>query len=99
MSESWRLKLGEETLGVLTKDRLDQPSMFCHFEPAPAFEQYKPLFAEELRLLNLEKMDLWEQAYRKIISPGFTLEPVGKKSQIIKDFILHIEGNEAWFRW
>jgi hypothetical protein len=98
MDNVWKLKLGQEVFGVLTRKEIDQPWTFCVFEPTPAFEQYRALFEEELQLLNRDDIEHWQQAYHKITSLGFTLEPVGTEDAIT-EFILHIDGGAAWFRY
>jgi hypothetical protein len=69
----------------------------CRFRPTPAFDRVAPLFAAELGLLNREEMDAWEAAYARIADLGLELRPVGGGVPI-REFILHVDGDEAWFR-
>jgi hypothetical protein len=101
-----KLMRGDVQLGVLTLYDLDQPWFYCHFEPEPAFEQVRPLFAAEQELLNDDSgtdfdedadEDAWVRAYQDIQRLGLLLIPdVG---EVIDDFLLHIDGTEAWFRY
>lgn len=63
MMDSWILKAGAEILGILTFKEQDQPWVVCYFQAEPAFAKYEPYFKEELRLLELDDMISWEQAY------------------------------------
>jgi hypothetical protein len=73
------------------------------FDPEPAFEDIRPLFDEELRLLNEEWgiNDLSQEhnaAYEKIDAFGFTL--VDSEGWTITEFMLHVDSdNNAWFRY
>jgi hypothetical protein len=98
MNRSWKLKIGDQILGALTEDAFDMPSMLCKFVAAPSFDEYAPLFADELRLLNADEMVLWDVAYSKIDALGLILESDDEPRELIKDFILHVDGDTAWFR-
>ena len=98
MGQSWKLKLDNEILGVLTDGSPDMPFMFCKFVASAPFSKYQALFAKELELLNSDQMALWEQIYSEINALGLALEPNDGTSELITEFILHIDGNKAWFR-
>jgi len=98
MSRSWNLKVGDEILGVLTRGSLDTPFVFCEFVANSPFSKYQAMFAKELALLNSDQMAPWEQAYSEIDALGLVLEPNDATSELITEFILHIDGNKAWFR-
>lgn len=75
----------------------------CHqgvFRPAPAFEEVRPLFARELELLNADRMDEWEAVWTAIFDLGVKLRPASARdaSEDISEFILHLDGSEAWWR-
>jgi hypothetical protein len=95
------LKQGELLLGTLETTDLDQPWVICKFTPTPAFEAVKPLFDAELELIegsdDLE-IDAWEMAYSRIDELGLQLVPVNGEPSI-SEFVLHIDGSEAWFRY
>lgn len=89
---------GDSILGVLTLKSIDQPILLCTFEPTGAFSEIQPLFDRELELLNADDMEAWDEAYSRIDDLGLTLfNPDGEIN--IKEFILHIEGEEAWFTY
>jgi hypothetical protein len=92
------LKRGETTLGTLRPYNTDFPRTNCKFEPTQGFDEIKPLFEEELRLLDAEDFTAFEEAYEKIQALGLSLVPADGR-QIIEDFLLHILGDEAWFRY
>jgi len=98
MQDRWILKTGSEVIGLLTFKEQDQPLVICYFKAEPAFAKYKSYFKEELRLLDLDDMISWEQSYSAIDDLGLVLEPVDQEGEKITDFILHISGDEAWFR-
>ena len=98
MMDSWILKAGAEILGMLTFKDQDQPWVICYFQAKPAFAKYESYFKEELRLLDLDDMISWEQAYSAIDCLELVLEPVNQEGEKVTDFILHISGAEAWFR-
>jgi hypothetical protein len=91
------LKLGEELLGVLRSTASDFPWVNCKFEPTASFVKVQPLFDEELTLLDADRMDEWQIAYDRISALGLQLMDT-KDETDIGEFLLHIRGNEAWFR-
>jgi len=99
MKRSWKLKKGNEVLGILTETAVTMPFVDCEFVANPSFTFYQAKFAEELRLLNSDQMDQWEQAYSQIISLGLVLEPNNLDSELISEFTLHIDGEKASFRF
>lgn len=100
MGQAWTLMRGDIVLGALTLNVVDMPFFDCHFSPTPAFEEVRPLFATELALLDDSEAvaaGTWDQAYRTIDALHLTL--VGDDGQRLDDFLLHIEGDRAWFRY
>jgi hypothetical protein len=100
MMKEWRLKRGNVVLGTLSELSIDQPFGVYRFEPTPDFEGVRPLFDEELRLLNTRRSTSreWEEASERIEGLGLTLVSPDE-AQIIDDFLLHIDGDRAWFRY
>jgi hypothetical protein len=97
MTPVLELRRGEDLLGVLLYQNTDQPFFRYRFQPTPQFSEVQPLFIEELRLLNAEEMVAWELAYGRIVALGLTLDPPGGGPPI-RDYILHIDGHDAWFQ-
>ncbi|HYW71121.1 MAG TPA: hypothetical protein VE961_08810 [Pyrinomonadaceae bacterium] len=69
----------------------------------PAFENFRPLFIEELRLadaglVDADQIEQWEVAYERITSAGLRLFDT-EQDNFIDEFLLHIDGDEAWFRF
>jgi len=93
-----QLKRGEILLGTLQVRNLDMPWVICAFEATEAFDDVRSLFDEELKMVDKDDMDDWEKAYQRIEELGLVLVDVeGGKS--ITEFLLHVHGNEARFRY
>ena len=94
----FELRRGQVVVGKLTSSTSDFPWLFCKFEPCDSFEELRTLFADELRLLNADDMVAWEAAYEKIRALNLRLVDV-KEDNEIGEFLLHIDVDEAWFRY
>ncbi len=92
------LKQGEQVLGTLKPYECDMPWVNCKFEPTTDFAPFKPLFDTELRLLDTAADDDWAEAYDKIADLDLRLVPVDGGAAI-KEFLLHVQDDEAWFRY
>ncbi|MFG2774878.1 hypothetical protein [Streptomyces sp. NPDC048350] len=100
----WRARTAAGLVGEITVTGGDFPWLHGHFTPGPAYDTVKDLFVRELALLEpiLEGPDdhaaaeAWESAYDAVRS-AVTLESPDGVS--VPEFLLHIEGPEAWFRW
>jgi hypothetical protein len=69
------------------------------FVSTPDFEQYRPLFAEEYRLLETEGVregGAWEAIYAKITALRLSLHD-GDKFEDENIILLYIVQDEAWF--
>jgi hypothetical protein len=98
MAAGWWLKRGGVVLGTLEGCSPDMPWFFCRFTPTAAFEEVRSYFDEELQLLNEGRMDDWEKAFEAIVALGLRLEDPEDGTTIDK-FILHVERDQAWFRY
>jgi hypothetical protein len=99
MQQSYRLKQGDILLGTLKPYGLDFPWLNCKFQPTNNYASVKHLFDSELQELNNEtNSEKWEEQYQKIIGLNLCLESEDG-SEKIHEFLLHIEGDEAWFRY
>jgi len=99
VGHAWQLVCGGKVLGTLTYRTVDQPFFHCHFSPTADFAEVAPLYAAELESLNTGRMDRWEQDYEKILALGLKLIPVEPDtSPPIEEFLLHVDGDTAWFR-
>jgi len=97
MSE-FLLKQNDKLLGTLRLQTIDQPYFHCRFEATEAFQLIKWFFDEELKLLNGEDFEVWDEFYNQITNFNLMLV-VSENGEIIKSFLLHIENDEAWFRY
>lgn len=94
----FQLRQKDILLGTLRSYDFDFPWINCKFEPTEAFQAVKPLFDEEVRLINDEDMENWETVYLRIDELNLKLINV-ENDNVIDDFLLHIENDEAWFRY
>lgn len=69
----------------------------CRFEPTEAFGELEALFAEEMSLLKAEKWDESQLVYNEIERRVKLINP--DDPSMIAGFVLHIDGNDAWFRY
>ena len=98
--ETWRLRRDGEVVGELVVHEMDQPFLIATFLAKPGFEEVRPLFRDSLaKLEDAEKRDEWdewESAYRRIRAAVQLEAPDGR---LMPEFILHIDGDKAWWRW
>ncbi|MGH1489856.1 MAG: hypothetical protein ACRBK7_10765 [Acidimicrobiales bacterium] len=95
----WKLRAETELVGKIEATAADQPWTSGSWQPTPTFERFAPLFEHELACLNAmnEQSQEWERAYQAIEEAGLSLQSPG--GEIVAEWLLHIDGNEAWFRW
>ncbi|MHC5907046.1 hypothetical protein ACVNF4_24565 [Streptomyces sp. S6] len=91
----WRVRCGEEEAGEIAIDDDDFPWLSGRFTPGPAYAAVEPLFTRELALLNEDRTEEWEALYGEITARVSLSSPDGP----VPEFLLHIEGERAWFRW
>ncbi|GAB3813542.1 hypothetical protein [Kribbella italica] len=90
-SQIWHLKRGDELVADLVVVGADYPWLQAHVEPTPAYDEVKHLFAE------LETNDEAWAAATAQIRATLTLEsPDGTP---VAEYLLHIDGESAWWRW
>ncbi|WP_328876740.1 hypothetical protein OHT76_40585 [Streptomyces sp. NBC_00287] len=93
----WHIRSGDESVGEIAIDEADFPWLSGHFTPGPAYACVRDLFARELALVARvdEDVEEWEAAYDEIRRRVSLSSPDGP----VAEFLLHIEGDRAWFRW
>ena len=98
IGEVWRLYRGEQLIAELVVTDHDFPWLNARLEARPGFEALRPLFDEEVRRAEAveDDMDAWEAAYNRIREAVSLAAPDGRR---VPEFLLHIEGEEAWWRW
>ena len=98
--DTWRLFRDGQVIGEFVVDGGDFPWLNAGFHPKEGFDQVRKLFKDDLRLLELAEKDGvwedWERSYGRIRS---TLSLAAPDGHHVSEFILHIEGNRAWWRW
>lgn len=94
----WQLHSGDGPVGEILIDGADFPWLSGRFSATPAFEPLRELFARELALTERDgegHWDEWERAYGEIRRRVSLTSPDGP----VPEFLLHIDGDTAWFRW
>ena len=94
----YRVYRGGRLIGTLTRTDGDMPWENGTFKPAAGFAAVRKLFDRERALLDADRMDEWEAAWEEIAAPGLRLVPVAGGEEIT-DFVLHIDGSTAWWRY
>jgi len=94
--EVWRVRGGGEAVGEILIDDVDFPWLAGTFTAGPGFEAVRELFARELALAERDDdREEWERVYGEIGRRVALSSPDGP----VAEFLLHIEGDRAWFRW
>ena len=93
--EVWRLERGKELLGEIVIEDADFPWLNGRFVSGPAFVEVQPWFAELLALVESEDHERFDDAYDRIARALTLVSPAGP----VAEFLLHIQGGRAWFRW
>lgn len=99
MNAPWTLRGADgRTVAEVVVDDGDFPWLHGSFTALPGFEDYAPLFAEELRLLRLDEKDgtSWGAAYTRI-TEALTLHD--DEGVAMADFLMHIEDGRARWRY
>ncbi|MFJ8113530.1 hypothetical protein [Streptomyces sp. NPDC096132] len=87
---------GREEIGDIVVEDADFPFLSGRFSAAgPAFDAVEPLFTRELSLMEDENWEEWEAVQGEIRRRVTLVSPRGP----VPEFLLHIEGDTAWFRW
>ncbi len=96
--EVWHVHGGDGPIGEIVIDEADFPWLSGRFMPGSGYAAVRDLFTRELALLERDSDDhreQWEAAYDEIRRRVFLSSPDGP----VPEFLLHIEGDRAWFRW
>jgi len=99
MNERWLLKTGDTLVGSIDLRGTDQPWFTGRFYPEPGFAEFGDVFKRELALVegNLDnEIAQWEEVYGRIRSRLYLLKPDGT---VVREYLLHIDGGDAWFRY
>ena len=73
------------------------PWVYARVDEREGFDEVRSLFAEELlRLDSLdEDVEAWERAYEAVRNAVALRGPDGREEP---EYLLHIDGDEAWWR-
>lgn len=89
-----------ERLGALRVRDREYPWVYCRFAPTRAFDHLRPLFDAEIAALYAQPHDpaAIEAAAATIAALELRLVTADTERDI-GAFVLHIRGDEAWFRY
>ncbi|MEU6412684.1 hypothetical protein [Microbispora sp. NPDC046933] len=99
VEQVWQLRGGGEILGEIRVDEGHFPWLSGRFVARSGYAAVEPLFVEELALIEADgelDYDAWKAAYARISDQVELIAPDGRP---VADFLLHISGQDAWFRW
>lgn len=91
----WRVVRRGALIGTITVTEDDFPWQRGRFVAEPVFAEVKPWFDEVLAIVESDGFERFDAAYDRIPRELTLVSPSGP----VKDFLLHIDGDEAWFRW
>lgn len=100
--KTWKLAEQTEVVGLLAVTGSDFPWLEGDFAPSIGFDKWRAVFAEESRLIDLENLeesdeyDAWELIVERITGALTLVDPQGRE---VEDFLLHIDGAHATWRW
>ncbi|MEU2603165.1 hypothetical protein [Streptomyces albus] len=92
---AWRLVRQGALVGTVVVTETDFPWLRGRFVAEPAFAEVKPWFDEVLALVESNDFERVDAAYDRIPRELTLVSPSGP----VADFLLFIDGDEAWFRW
>ncbi len=86
-------------LGTVARDPAldDFPWQVGVFSPASGFAGVQELFVQELRLLDADRMDEWQEVWDLLAEPGLRLEPEAG-GELLTEVLIHVSGSKAWWR-
>jgi hypothetical protein len=84
-------------LGHLVQSDAEMFWTHCRFTPTEAFTRVAPRFAATLAHLEADEIEKLDAAYEHVAALHLELRPA-PGSRSIGDFLLHIDGDVAWFR-
>lgn len=92
---TWRVMRRSTLIGTITVTENDFPWLRGRFAAEPVFAEVKPWFDEVLAIMEADDFERFDAAYDRIPQELTLVSPSGP----VADFLLHIDGSEAWFRW
>ncbi|MBM7771885.1 hypothetical protein JOD54_002089 [Actinokineospora baliensis] len=95
IGEVWRLTSGDDPVADIVINDSDFPWLYGRLVPLPAFDRFRPLFDQELALVESPDVAAWDSVHAKIAASLTLHAPTGP----VAEYLLHVDGDEAWFRW
>ncbi|AJF70497.1 hypothetical protein [Streptomyces vietnamensis] len=95
--KSWQLRQDDRLVGTLTLEEIDMFWSDCRFEPAPAWDDLRPLFAASRDAWVRGDEEAALAADEAIHAEGLILVP-DEGGDPITDFLIRINGETARFR-
>ncbi|MFK0258512.1 hypothetical protein [Streptomyces sp. NPDC090445] len=84
-----------ELLGEIEIVDTDFPWLHGRFTAQRAFAEFRPWFDEALAALEDEDFERFDEVYDSMTRTLSLVSPSGP----VAEFLLHIQGDAAWFRW
>lgn len=94
----WKLCRGHEVVGVLTLEAIDMFWTDCRFAPSAGWPALKPFIDVSRAAWERKDQDAAIEADEAIYALGLELVPDGG-GEVIRDFLLRIDGDTARFRY
>lgn len=85
-----------QAIGLVSDIQGDFPWRRGRFQAYPVFDRVEEIFERELSLLSTNEAE-WESLWDEIESRGLYLKVLGTDERIDRP-LLHIEGQEIWWR-
>lgn len=95
-TEIWKLYARDDVVAELVVTGGDFPWLEARVEPRPGLERYRALFDAEWAASQAED---WEAADRIYGQFQRELRLVDANGVEVAEFLLHIQGRDAWWRW
>jgi hypothetical protein len=94
----WRVVRGDEVLADLVVTDGDFPWLTGEVRPGAGFAEVRQIFDDESRWADVmdQEPEQWEAAYHRVRAAVSLVAPDGCP---VPEFLLHIEGARAWWRW
>jgi hypothetical protein len=94
----WQLRRGHQVVGVLRLEAVDMFWTDCRFEPSTGWPALKPFIDASRAAWERKDEDAAIAADEAIHALGLELVPEGG-GEVIRDFLLRIDGDTARFRY
>jgi hypothetical protein len=95
-AEVWHLRYHGEEVARLEVTDSDFPWLIAIVRPSPRFSEVRGVFDEEASQIEAPVDEVWEQLYHRIRADFELVRPDGFS---VPEFLLHIEGDRASWRW